>query len=123
MQSESLESLNIEIGRREAGTDAEYFEKLLAPAFAMRRANERRDVVDRKTFLDALRAAEKKPRETSIEKVSLVGEERAVVSCVVKMDERRYHNLRVFVRNPNPQGEDEPAWLLLAWANEPLAGR
>jgi hypothetical protein len=61
MPLEQLEALNIEIGRKEAETDATYFDGLLAAAFVMRRANKERALIDREAFLDALRQAEKKP--------------------------------------------------------------
>jgi hypothetical protein len=120
MSFESLESLNLEIGQKETAIDDKYFEKLLAPAFAMRRANDAREIVDRDAFLENLRRARKNARETQIDTISLVGHERAVASCIVKMGNKRYHNLRVFVRSPNRQRGEEPAWLLLSWANEPL---
>ncbi len=118
MPVEQLAALNIEIGRKEAETDATYFDGLLAPAFVMRRANKERAVIDRGTFLDALRQAEKKPRDTRVTSISLLGSERAIVTCVVTMDRRDYDNLRVFVRNTNPAA-GRP-WLLVAWINEPV---
>ena len=36
---ESLSALNVEIGERETSGDVEYFDGLLAPAFAMHRAS------------------------------------------------------------------------------------
>jgi hypothetical protein len=121
MPLEQLEALNIEIGRREAETDATYFDGLLAPAFVMRRANKERALVGRQAFLDALRQAEKKSRDTRVTSISLLGSERAIVTCVVTMDRRDYDNLRVFVRNTNSAAAVEWPWLLVAWINEPVA--
>jgi hypothetical protein len=116
--AEQLEALTIEIGRKEAETDATYFDGLLAPAFVMRRANKERALIDREAFLDALRQAEKKPRDTRVTSISLLGSERAIVTCVVTMDRRDYDNLGVLVRNNNPAA-GRP-WLLVAWINEPV---
>jgi hypothetical protein len=112
---------NVEIGEREFRKDTKYFDILLAPAFAMQRANPERTIVDRKRFLDDLEKADPKPRVTQVDSISLIGQERLIVICVVTMDARRYHNVRVFVRNRKPRVSDaDPEWLLLAWLNEPL---
>ena len=120
MPVEQLRALNIEIGEKESQTEDQYFEGLLASVFVMRRANDPRDIVDRTTWVEALRKAQKKPRETQITSVALLGEERAIVTCLVTMDGRRYDNLRVFVKNRNPASAGQWPWLLLAWVNEPL---
>jgi hypothetical protein len=112
---------NVEIGEREFRKDAKYFEALLAPAFAMQRANPERTIVNRTKFLDDLREATPKPRVTQVDSISLIGRERLIVTCVVTMDGQRYHNVRVFVPNRRPRVSDtDSEWLLLAWANEPL---
>ena len=121
MLLEQLRSLNVEIGDKEAQTDCAYFEGLLAPVFVMRRANDSRAVVDRAAWLEALSQAEKKRRDTRIISTSLLGRERAVVTCVVTMDGRDYDNLRVFVKNSNPETAEKQPWLLLAWVNEPVS--
>jgi hypothetical protein len=115
-----LADLNIEIARREAQTDVAWFGDLLAPAFVMRRANPDRDSVGREAFLEALSHASPKKRETRIESVVFVGEERAIVTCIVTMDGQLYHNLRLFVSNLLDGGEHGP-WQLMAWVNEPMA--
>jgi hypothetical protein len=113
---EALRALNVEIGRAETRGDAAFFEELLAPAFAMRRADGKR-LDDRVAFLAGV--AESAERRTDVDSISFVGQCRAVVDCVVAMEttegERRFHNVRLFVRE-SPQAP----WKLLAWANELL---
>ncbi len=120
MPIEHLTALNIEIGEKESQIEDQYFEGLLAPEFVMYRANDTRDIVNRTAWVQALQKAPKKPRETQVTSVSLLGQERAIVTCVVTMDGRRYDNLRVFVKNRNPESASQRPWLLLAWVNEPL---
>ena len=44
-----------------------------------------------------------------------------MVACIVTMDERRFPNRRIFVRNRKPRESDaDPERLILAWVNEPL---
>ena len=111
-EREKLRSLNVEIGEREERGDVPYFEGLLAPAFAMRRAGGRID--DREAYL-----ADVKPgaRSTEIESIDVLGN-RAIVACTVTTEDaegtKRFHNLRLFTRER--PGAD---WKLLAWANEP----
>ena len=111
---EELRLLNIRIGNAESRGDKRFFEELLAPAFAIRRADGRR-VEDRKQFICAV--AKSGRRTTKVNSMSLEGN-RAVVACVVEMETadgpKRFHNLRLFVRR-SPRS----AWKLLAWANEP----
>ena len=49
---ETLEALNLEIGNAEGRGDKGFFEDLLAPSFAFRRANG--VVVDRKQYIEAV---------------------------------------------------------------------
>ena len=100
---EEIAAMNVEIGEREFARDREYFEKRLAPAFAMQRANPERTIVDRSKFLTDLEKSTPKPRTTHVDSISLVGQDRLVVVCVVTMDEQRFHNLRIFVRNRQPR--------------------
>jgi hypothetical protein len=111
---ETLEALNVEIGESESGGDKRFFENLLAPSFAFRRANG--TFVDRQQYIDAVAAGA--ARTTSIRSITFIGKARAAVSCIVTMDvqgrPKDFDNLRVFIRT------DTGAWKLLAWANEPL---
>ena len=112
--SDLLASLNDDIVQAETRGDAPFFEALLAPVFAMRRANGK--TASREDFIKAVAPSAK--RTTELEEVTLVGANRATVASVVTMDtdegRKRFHNLRLFIR-------ETPAspWLLLAWANEP----
>jgi len=115
---QELVEMNVEMGRKESARDVPYFKRILAPAFAMHRANPDRTLVDREGFLSALPTGNQAARETVVESVAFFGAERAVVTCVVAMEKKRYHNLRVFVKN---RTDTEPKWLLLAWVNEPAA--
>lgn len=112
---DQLARLNAEIGAAETRGDAAFFEELLAPAFAMRRADGKR-IDDRERFIAAV--AKSAERRTDLHSIAFFETDRAVVACTVTMatpeGDRRFHNLRLFVR----QGPSSP-WKLLAWANEP----
>ncbi|MET0714641.1 MAG: FRG domain-containing protein [Mycetocola sp.] len=107
-QAELLD-LNIRIGTAEAAGDQKFFDRCLAPAFAMSRANGKHETRD--TFLDHLRSGP--PRSTTDVSASLLGANRATVTCLVAMDGRQYENHRVFVRESSGS-----KWKLLSWANE-----
>lgn len=111
---EALATLNIDIAHAETRGDKPFFENLLAPAFAFRRANG--TVVDRQHFVDAVGPSA--IRSTAIRSVTFAGTARALVSCVVTMDvqgtPRSFDNMRLFIR------ADQGDWKLLAWANEAL---
>ena len=114
---ELLIELNINIGRKEADGDADFFNALLAPAFAMRRASGQ--VSDRYAFLTGV--AKSPERTTETPSVMMHGDSRAIVTCIVSMgtgtEIKRFHNLRLFTRS-GPGRE----WQLLAWANELIPG-
>lgn len=104
-----LSDLNMRIGEAESAGDYAFFESHLAPAFAMSRANGTCETRD--TFLDNLRASPS--RSTKILSISLLGANRAAVTCLVGLDGELYENQRIFVRqSPNS------SWQLLSWANE-----
>lgn len=104
-----LSDLNIRIGKAESAGDYAFFERHLAPAFAMSRANGTTETRD--TFLGNLR--ESPPRTTKILSVLPLGANRAAVTCLVEQNGELYENYRIFVReSPNA------SWQLLAWANE-----
>lgn len=103
----NLEQVNRDIAARETDGDRRWFEHLLAPEFAMRRASMEFDSRD----------AQRRTREVEI----LHATDRcAVVTCTVEMlkDETwlPFRNVRVFVR-PSAQA----SWQLLGWVNEPAA--
>jgi hypothetical protein len=106
-----LTALNVAIGEAESRGDKAFFEELLAPAFAMRRA--RGSIDDRDAFLGGVK--ESAQRTTDVESVTLFAENRALVVCTVTMDGERFGNVRLFTR----EAADRP-WQLLAWANEPV---
>lgn len=112
--NEVLATLNDDIAKAETRGDKAFFETLLAPVFAMRRANGK--TASRDEFIKAVGPSA--PRATELESVTLLGANRATVSCLVSMDTdqgaKRFHNLRLFVR-----ADPASSWLLLAWANEP----
>jgi len=119
MQSDHdwLRSTNIEMGNVETKGTKEFFEGLLAPAFAIRRAGGR--VEDRDTFIAAVAPSAK--RTTDIGSITLFEVNRALIECIVTMEtdtgEERFHNVRLFVRE-----RPSAPWCLLAWANEPIPG-
>jgi hypothetical protein len=106
-----MHTLNMCIGQAESNGDRAFFEDLLAPAFAMRRANG--TVENRGSFLEGVRSSS--GRATEVTSISLLRADRAVVTCVVAQNGRRYDNFRLFVRESG-----SPSWKLLAWANEPF---
>lgn len=111
---EALTQLNLQIGIAEAEGDKESLDQILAPVLAFRRANG--TCVDRATFLDGISASAS--RETAIESITLLGADRALVTCLVSMSindtPKRFHNVRLFVRSSDRE------WKLLGWANEPV---
>ena len=111
---EVLTDLNMQIGVAEAEGDNGSLDRILAPVLAFRRANG--TCVDRAAFLDGVKHSAS--RETAIESITLLGADRAVVTCVVSMSvddtPKRFHNVRLFIRS------DDREWKLLGWANEPV---
>ena len=109
-----LERLNVEIGAAESRGDAEWLRGVIAPELVFQRANGA--VATAEGFL--LKVAPGAKRETAIEKVEVFGG-RAVVTCVVTMPvegvAKRFHNVRLWVRRAK-------GWVMLAWANEGVAG-
>jgi Domain of unknown function (DUF4440) len=113
---DDLRQLNIEIGCAETDGNVKRLAEILAPELAFSRA-------DGKTIDDAGRFLQKvqpgSPRVTTFDaelaSIEVLGN-RAIVKCLVTMEspdgERKYHNLRLFVRI-------DRKWRLLAWANEP----
>jgi|SRR5207253_1724469 hypothetical protein len=114
MQSDidTLRQLNIELGEAENQGDREWLHGVMAPELAFRRADETFD--NRAAFLAMVKPGGS--RETEVESVETYGD-RAVVKCIVTVKsesgEKRFHNLRLFVR-------DNGRWKLLGWANESL---
>jgi hypothetical protein len=113
---ELLRDLNVDIGAAETRGDKVFFEDLLAPAFAMRRADGKR-IDDRTQFIAAVKESADRP--TTVHSVTVFEGNRALVTCTVTMDTgqglRQFHNVRLFTR---PAAGDR--WQLLAWANEPV---
>src|SRR5688572_22950288 len=112
---ELLRQLNIEIGEAEARGDRAFFEGLLAPALAMRRADGKR-IDDRDRFLAGV--AESADRPTEVHSITLFEANRALVVCTLTTEtadgSKHFHNVRLFTRaSPGDR------WQLLAWANEP----
>jgi uncharacterized protein DUF4440 len=110
---EVLTQLNIQIGEAETRGDRQWLGDVIALKFAFRRAD-RKTIDDRTDFLKKVTASE--PRDTSIDLIDIHGD-RAIVRCTVTVQsatgEKRYDNIRLFVRH-------EGKWRLLGWANEPM---
>jgi Domain of unknown function (DUF4440) len=113
---EELRTLNVKIGNAETRGDKRFFEDLLAPAFAIRRAGGKR-IETREQFISAV--AKSARRTTEVQSISVFIANRALVACIVTMEmpegPTRFHNLRLFTRS-SPRSQ----WKLLAWANEPV---
>jgi hypothetical protein len=112
---EWLRSTNIEIGNAETQGNKEFFETLLAPCLAFRRANGQ--ILDRPNFIAGVSPSAK--RTTNIQSITVLEKNRALIECTVTMEDdggaKRFHNVRLFVR----EGESNQ-WMLLGWANEPI---
>ncbi|MDQ0373912.1 hypothetical protein [Cellulomonas humilata] len=114
--SEDLKALNLEIGKREEEGDRDWFEKILAPVFAMRRAGGA--LVDRGDFLDGVkRSGVRVTEDIDIEQAEVT----AVARCVVSMRQpdgtwERFFNTRLFTR-----ADASAEWQLIGWANEPVS--
>jgi hypothetical protein len=114
----TLEDLNVKIGEMEDQGDRDawyWLDGILAPQLAFRRANGSFD--NRCEFLKKVKPREphEPKRVTEIVSIDLHGN-RAIVTCIVTMGDKRYHNLRLFVRDE----EHEEQWKLLGWANEQI---
>jgi hypothetical protein len=114
--ADELVRLNQRVPIEENAKNRLFFEDLLAPAFAFRRASGALDT--REMFLLSVPDAkgERSCDPDSIE-VRVLGTRRAIVTCVVMVKNEdasveRFHNVRLFVK-----GSDD-RWKLLAWANE-----
>jgi hypothetical protein len=105
---ELLRQLNIDIGEAEARGDTEFFEELLAPAFAMRRADGE-CIDDRERFIASV--AESADRPTEVHSITFFQANRALVACTVTMPPRR--------RQAFPQ----PPALYTCVVKRPLAAR
>ena len=109
---EILERLNKHISYAERKGNRAWLEGVLAPKLAFARADGR-TFDDARGFLGKVKRSER--RTTKIESIDVVGN-RAVVKCVVTVHgepDKRFHNLRLFVRAKS-------GWQLLGWANEPM---
>lgn len=113
----TLKQLNLDIAAAETQGDKAFFDALLAPTFAFRRANGAFD--DRRTFVASVTpGADPRHCEPDSIRLTELGELRAFVTCTVTVrgkngEDKRFHNARLFVRDATQ------SWRLLAWANEP----
>ena len=108
----TLLALNMKIADAENAGDREWLASILAPRLAFQRADDARTIDDEVAFLQKVKAGGT-PRVTRVvEPIAIYGD-RAVVECIVAVGDRKFHNLRLFVRR-------ESEWKLLAWANEPM---
>lgn len=109
---EKLKKLNIRIGEAESAGDADYLGTVIAPKLAFRRVNG--ECVDRDQFIKAVKKGV--ARQTEIERIDILGPNRAIVTCFVTQSTEskpnRTHNARLFIRDNDKQ------WKVLGWANE-----
>lgn len=108
---QALKKLNEKINDAENYGDRDFLNSVLAPELAFQRANEQKTVNDRTAFLEKVEPGGRRILEEIVD-IKLYGN-RATVECIISVDGKRFHNLRLFVRR---DGE----WKLLGWANEPL---
>lgn len=108
---EALTELNEKIGDAENRGDCDWLARILAPRLAFQRADDQKTVDDHVAFLQKVKAGGSRVTRI-IEPIEVLGD-RAIVRCVVKVEDKEFHNLRLFVRR-------EGSWKLIAWANEPM---
>jgi hypothetical protein len=111
---DALVKLNHDIAAQETAGERKWFEDLLAPQFAMRRAS--LEYATGEEFLAKV-AASAERRTDNIVIAHSTGRT-SVVTCTVQMRQAdktwaAYNNVRLFTRD----SPDQP-WQLLAWANE-----
>lgn len=110
---EALTRINRKISDAEDTAHVAVLEQHLAAQLAFRRADG--TVVNRQEFLKAAKASG--PRKTAIQSITLLGRDRAFVTCLISLpvdgQQKTFENARLFVRTE--AGE----WALLGWANEP----
>src|SRR5437867_1833205 len=87
------QQLNVQIGIAETNGDLKWLVDVIASEFAFRRANGKIDGAV--GFLKAVKPSD--PRITKIESVDVYGD-RAVVTCLVTMGDRSFHNVRLLIR-------------------------
>ena len=105
----ALMDLNMEIGEAENRGDRDWLAGILAPRLAFQRADDQKTIDDRVAFLQKVKAGGKRVTRI-INPIELFGD-RAIVKCIVTVENEEFHNLRLFVRR-------DGSWRLLAWANE-----
>jgi hypothetical protein len=106
---QALTELNTKIGEAENRGDRNWLATILAPRLAFQRADEAHTVDDHVAFLQKVALGGTRTTRI-IEPIELYGD-RAIVRCIVTVDDQEFDNLRLFVRR-------DTGWKLLAWANE-----
>jgi hypothetical protein len=91
-----LTELNLKISSAEDAGDATWLASVLAPRLAFQRADDAKTVDNEITFLQKIKAG-RISEARIIEPIAIFGN-RAVVQCAVKVKDREYHNLRLFVK-------------------------
>jgi hypothetical protein len=100
--------LNMEIGKAENGGNREWLASILAPSFAFLRADG--VVVDGGAYLKKVESGG--DRKTHIiEPIELYHGDRAIVKCIVTSGGKKFHNIRLFMRQ-------DDSWKILGWANK-----
>src|SRR5262245_891380 len=93
---ESLTDLNIKIGDAENKGDVNWLASVLAPKLAFQRADDARTIDDREAYLQKVKPGG--TRVTSrIDPIEVYGD-RAIVKCIIKVGDKEFHNIRLFVR-------------------------
>lgn len=108
-----LADLNKKIGEAENCGDRDWLAGILAPRLAFQRGDDQKTIDDQVAFLQKVKEGGKRVTRI-IEPIELF-RDRAIVQCIVTVDDQEFHNLRLFVRR-------DGGWKLLAWANEPVKG-
>jgi hypothetical protein len=131
---DELINLNKEMALRENAGDSDWFENILAPEIAFRRASG--VIIDREAFLSALKNPSNTLRTYEQTEGVEIAENLAVFKCIISTTSpsdnnsgntgpaddviKKFRNIRLFVKQ---KFEDDSRWLLLGWANEDITSK
>jgi len=108
---EALRTLNLAISEAENRGDRDWLSAILAPRLAFQRADAAATIDDQIAYLQKVTAGGTRVSRI-VEPIEVIGN-RAIIKCIVTVDGRDFHNIRLFVRR-------DGQWKLLGWANEAL---
>jgi len=134
LEEDELIKLNKELALRENAGDIDWFENVLAPEIAFRRASG--VIIDREAFLSALKNPSNTLRSYEQTEGVEITENLAVFKCIISTTSpsdnnsgktepadnviKKFRNIRLFVKQ---RFKDDSRWVLLGWANEDITAK